>query len=184
MSLSKKPSKDFETLTLENLEEALQHDTKIKLAGVDIDGILRGKLVSKKKFLSVAKDGFGFCSVLFGWDMHDMTYFRELKISNQENGYKDLVAKIDLSSYRRIPWEDNVPFFLVSFFDSDTEKPVTACPRNLLRTTVAKAETAGYSALAGGEIMLDFLARSQSLFTPLNSSNCQPSTSSSNSAPR
>lgn len=156
MSFSKKSSKDIETLTLENLEEALQHDTKIKLAGVDIDGILRGKLVSKKKFLSVAKDGFGFCSVVFGWDMHDMTYFRELRISNQENGYRDLLAKVDLSSYRRIPWEHNVPFFLVSFFDADTGKPVTACPRNLLSTAVAKAEKAGYSALAGGEIMLYF----------------------------
>ena len=155
MSFSKRSSKkEIETLTLDNLEEALEHDTKIKLAGVDIDGILRGKLISKKKFLSVAKDGFGFCSVVFGWDMHDMTYFRELKISNAENGYKDLVAKIDLSSYRRIPWEDNVPFFLVSFFDADTGKTVSACPRSLLRTTVAKAEKAGYSALAGGELSI------------------------------
>lgn len=152
MSFSKKAPKDLETLTLENVEEALQHDTKIKLAGVDIDGILRGKLVSKKKFLSVAKDGFGFCSVLFGWDMHDMTYFRELEISNQENGYKDILAKIDLSSYRRIPWEHDVPFFLVSFFDADTGKAISACPRNLLRRTVEKAERAGYSAMAGGTI--------------------------------
>jgi len=146
--------KDFENLTLDNLAETLWSDTKIKLAGVDIDGILRGKLVSKKKFLSVAKDGFGFCSVLFGWDMHDMTYFRELKISNAENGYKDLVAKVDLSSYRRIPWENNVPFFLVSFFDADTGKAVSACPRSVLRTAVAKAEEAGYSAMAGGELSL------------------------------
>jgi glutamine synthetase len=144
MADSKKSAKkEIETLTLDNLAEALENDTKIKLAGVDIDGILRGKLVSKKKFLSVAKDGFGFCSVLFGW---------ELQISNAENGYKDLLAKIDLSSFRRIPWEANVPFFLVSFFDADTGKTVSACPRSLLRTTVEKAEEAGYSALAGGEL--------------------------------
>ena len=74
MSFSEKSSENFEALTLENLEEALQYDTKIKLAGIDIDGVLRGKLVSKKKFLSVAKDGFGFCSVIFGWDMRDLTY--------------------------------------------------------------------------------------------------------------
>jgi len=99
----------------------------------------------------VAKDGFGFCSIIFGWDMHDLTYFRELKISNKENGYKDLVAKIDLSSYRRIPWEDNVPFFLVSFYDPDTNQPVCACPRSLLRTTVDKLRQAGYGAMAGIE---------------------------------
>jgi glutamine synthetase len=157
MSVSR--GEGIEYLTLDNLAETLESDTKIKLAGVDIDGILRGKLVSKKKFLSVAKDGFGFCSVLFGWDMHDMTYFRELKISNAENGYKDLVAKIDLSSYRRIPWENNVPFFLVSFFDADTGKAISACPRSLLRTAVAKAEKAGYSAMAGGELSLRLTGR-------------------------
>ena len=144
--------KETQTLTLRNLEEALESDSRVKLAGVDVDGVLRGKLVSKKKFLSVAKDGFGFCSVIFGWDMHDMTYVRELKISNKKNGYKDLLAKIDLSSYRRIPWENNVPFFLVSFFDPDSGAPVSACPRNLLQTTVAKLEKLGYRAMAGGMV--------------------------------
>lgn len=114
-------------------------------------GILRGKLVSKKKFLSVAKDGFGFCSVVFGWDMHDQTYFRELTISNAENGYRDLVAKIDLKSYRRIPWEHNVPFFLVQFYDPDTLEPICADPRSLLRTAVGKLRKAGYGAMAGAE---------------------------------
>jgi hypothetical protein len=28
-------------------------------------------------------------------------------------GYTDIDANIDLSSFRRIPWENNVPFFLV-----------------------------------------------------------------------
>ena len=83
--------------------------------------------------------------------MHDLTYFRELKISNKENGYKDLVAKIDLGSFRRIPWEDNVPFFLVSFYDPDTGKPISACPRSLLRTAVDKLHEAGYGAMAGAE---------------------------------
>jgi hypothetical protein len=68
--LSSSKGSEIETLTLDNLEEALANDTKIKLAGVDIDGILRGKIVSKKKFLSVAKDGFGFCSVIFGCELH------------------------------------------------------------------------------------------------------------------
>ncbi|KIW96721.1 uncharacterized protein Z519_02112 [Cladophialophora bantiana CBS 173.52] len=181
--------KDGEILTLDELETALASDTKIKLAGIDIDGtrpspffscrlltstgILRGKLVSKKKFLSVAKDGFGFCSVVFGWDMHDMTYFRELEISNKENGYKDLVAKVDLSSYRRIPWENNVPFFLVSFYDPDTDKPVCACPRSLLRTAVANLHTAGYGAMAGAEYeFFTYRApRDESIQTSHNSSS-------------
>ena len=142
--------KEAAELTFEHLPTVLARDTKVKVAGVDVDGILRGKLMSKKKFLSIAKDGFGFCSVVFGWDMHDTTYFKELKISNKENGYRDMVAIPDLATFRRIPWEDNVPFFMVSFFEPDTGKPVSACPRSLLRTATEKVEKGGYSAMAGG----------------------------------
>ena len=137
-------------VTVGSLPSILANDTKVKVAGVDVDGILRGKLMAKKKFLSIAKDGFGFCSVVFGWDMHDQTYFKELKISNKENGYRDLIAVPDLSSFRRIPWENNVPFFLVSFLDADTQKPVSACPRSLLKIAVEKLEKKGLGALAGG----------------------------------
>lgn len=49
-------------LTLENLEETLANDTKVKVAAVDIDGLLRGKVMHKDKFLHVAKDGFGKCT--------------------------------------------------------------------------------------------------------------------------
>jgi glutamine synthetase len=139
-------------ITVETLPDILKDDIKVKLAGLDVDGILRGKIVSKNKFLSVAKSGFGFCSVVFGWDMHDMTYIKELKISNKENGYHDLIAIPDLSSFRRIPWEDNIPFFLVSFFDPDTEKPVSACPRGLLNTQLEKLKKKGYDAMAGAEL--------------------------------
>ncbi|PWY69680.1 glutamine synthetase [Aspergillus heteromorphus CBS 117.55] len=138
-------------VTLDNVAEILQGDTRVKLAGVDVDGMLRGKLVSKKKFLSIVADGFGFCSVVFGWDMHDHTYFKELTVSNKENGYRDLVAVPDLASFRRIPWEKNVPFFLVSFFDPDTKEPLCACPRGLLKSALGKLEAAGYRAMAGAE---------------------------------
>lgn len=47
--------------TLEDLEAELQNDIKIKVAGVDADGVMRGKVMSKDKFLSAAKSGFGFC---------------------------------------------------------------------------------------------------------------------------
>ncbi len=138
-------------LTFDSLERVLKNDTKVKVAGIDIDGVLRGKVMSKKKFIGIAKDGFGFCSVIFGWDMHDQTYFRELKISNAENGYHDIIAVPDLSSFRRIPWEDNVPFFLVSFLDPDHRGPISACPRGLLKTAVDKLEQQGLGAMAGGE---------------------------------
>ncbi|KAJ5887724.1 Type-1 glutamine synthetase 2 [Penicillium taxi] len=138
-------------LTAENVAQELQNDRMVKVAGIDVDGVLRGKLMQKSKFLSIVSDGFGFCSVIFGWDQHDQTYFKELKISNKENGYRDLIAIPDLRSFRRIPWENNVPFFLISFLDPDTREPVCACPRGLLKNAAAKPEAAGYRAMAGAE---------------------------------
>jgi glutamine synthetase len=146
-------SDDTPEITLESLPELLKDDAAVKVAGVDADGILRGKLMAKKKFLSIASDGFGFCSVIFGWDMHDQTYFKELGVSNKENGYRDIIAVPDLSSFRRIPWENNVPFFLVSFRDPDTHTSLSACPRSLLRRTVDKLAEKELGAMAGGELL-------------------------------
>lgn len=166
-------------ITVEQLPDLLANDNAVKLAGVDVDGQLRGKLVSKKKFLSIAKSGFGFCSVIFGWDMHDMTYVRELKVSNKENGYRDIIAVPDLQSYRRIPWEDNVPFFLVSFFDPDTKNSVSACPRGLVKAQLEKFKTINVGAMAGG--MLISAAPVFLQVTVTDVSGAQPSTSSTSS---
>lgn len=138
--------------SLQDLKDLLIHDVKVKIAGIDVDGVLRGKYMSKDKFLSAASsDGFGFCSVIFGWDIHDTIYSRELLISNKANGYRDILATIDLSTYRRIPWENNVPFFLVSFLDPDTKEPVVVDPRGILKITTQKAETFSRSCYAGVE---------------------------------
>lgn len=78
-------------------------------------------------------------------------YSRELLISNKENGYHDLTAVIDLSTYRRIPWEDNVPFFLVSFQDPDTREPIIVDPRSILKIATEKTRKFGFEAYAGCE---------------------------------
>ncbi|ERS96886.1 hypothetical protein HMPREF1624_06212 [Sporothrix schenckii ATCC 58251] len=166
-----------EHVTAERLPAILEHDTKVKVAGVDVDGILRGKIVSKAKFLSIATSGFGFCSVIFGWDMHDQTYFQELKVSNKENGYRDLLAVPDLNTFRRIPWEDNVPFVLLRFFDPDSKEPICACPRGLLQTQVDKISSQGYGAMAGAEYeFFHFLTPTDGNSAPNNAIARQPST--------
>jgi len=85
-------------------------------------------------------------------------YSRELLISNKANGYRDVIAEIDLSTYRRIPWEDNVPFFLVSFFDPDTRKPLSVCPRGVVSSVAKKFETLGWTPMAGCEYEVGFLS--------------------------
>lgn len=78
-------------------------------------------------------------------------YSKELLISTKENGYRDILASIDLSTYRRIPWENYVPFFLLSYNDPDTKEPISVDPRGTLKKTMEKADKMGYIPYAGVE---------------------------------
>ncbi|KAI8993261.1 hypothetical protein BDB01DRAFT_832098 [Pilobolus umbonatus] len=139
------------TLTLETLKQELVNDTKIKVAAVDIDGLLRGKVMDKDKFLSIAKDGFGFCSILFGWDILDKPYDDDSEFSGEDSTFSDLNARVDLASFRRIPWEDNIPFFLVYLHNPHTEKALHCCPRSLLKNTTDDFAKLGLNAYCGIE---------------------------------
>ncbi|MDP6909231.1 MAG: hypothetical protein QF371_06990, partial [Flavobacteriales bacterium] len=115
---------------------------RVKLAITDIDGVLRGKLMRKDKFLSAVEGGFGFCDVVFGWDSSDVAY-DNATYTGWHTGYPDAQARIDLSTFRQVPWDDDVPFFLADFVD-EKEKPLGVCPRSLLKTLKAKSEKLGY----------------------------------------
>ncbi len=115
---------------------------KVKLAITDIDGILRGKMVSFEKFASIVEKGFGFCNVVFGWDAADVAY-DNVTITGWHSGYPDVNAVIDLNTFREIPWENNVPLFLADFRDENGgDLPV--CPRSLLKKIIQQCTDAGY----------------------------------------
>jgi glutamine synthetase len=75
----------------------------------------------------------------------------EQLVSNKGNGYRDLLAIIDLSSYRRLVWEKNMPFFLVSFVDPETGKPLPVDPRSALKSVLDKMEAKGWQGMSGAE---------------------------------
>ena len=50
---------------MEELEAELRDDLKVKVAGIDVDGIMRGKVLAKDKFMSAARVGLGFCRCPF-----------------------------------------------------------------------------------------------------------------------
>lgn len=109
--------------------EHLQTD-KVKFAVTDIDGVLRGKIISKAKLLKGLEEGLGFCNVIFGWDVADTVYDNTM-VSGWHTGYPDSIANIDLNTFRNIPWNDNMPFFLADF--SNSKDIAAACPRTLLK---------------------------------------------------
>ena len=123
--------------------------TKVKVACSDIDGILRGKYLHKDKFLAAVEGGFGFCDVVFGWDSHDQCY-DNTQVTGWHHGFPDALARLDLASERRVPWDGNVPFFLGEFVNGDgSAYPV--CPRQILKRVLARAEKLGFSAMCGHE---------------------------------
>ena len=146
MKKVKNPMKDASTIV-----DAIRKSTfgKVKVAVSDIDGILRGKYIHRDKFFSAVESGFGFCDVVFGWDMMDQCY-DNAKLTGWQHGFPDALARIDLDTYRTVPWDGGVPFFLGNFVTAEG-KPHPACPRQVLKRVLKRAEKLGYTAMVGAE---------------------------------
>ncbi len=131
---------------------AVRHN-HIKVAVTDIDGVLRGKYIHKEKFLAAAQSHFGFCNVVFGWDVGDVCYDNG-DYTGWHTGYPDVQACIDLKTFREIPWEEKTPFFLADFYDekNNEKKALSICPRNLLKRQIEKAKKLGFEAKFGIEL--------------------------------
>ncbi|MBB6458959.1 glutamine synthetase family protein [Flammeovirga kamogawensis] len=123
--------------------------TKVKVAIVDIDGVLRGKYMHINKFISSLDSGFGFCDVVFGWDMADESY-DNVKVTGWHTGYPDAPARIDVNTFRQVPWEDDVPFFLADFSRENKDEE-TVGPRALLKRINTKANDLGFAPLFSQE---------------------------------
>ncbi len=147
---------------------------KVKVAVTDIDGVLRGKYMSAEKFLSVADSNFGFCDVVFGWDANDLAY-DNAAYTGWHTGYPDAKARIDLGTFRKIPWENDVPFFLGDFVN-DKDESLAICPRQLLKSVIAQADKQGFAAYTSQEFeWFNFEETPQSL-QQKNYSGLQPLT--------
>jgi glutamine synthetase len=139
----KKRTMRKKTPIAEILKQLAEKDVqKVKLAVTDIDGVLRGKMISFEKFKSIAEKSVGFCDVVFGWDVNDASYTNSA-FTGWHTGYPDASAVVDFETFREVPWENDLPFFLADFRDkAGNDLPV--CPRSLLKKIIAQAEEAGY----------------------------------------
>lgn len=118
----------------------------VKVGAFDIDGVLRGKYMGREKALSALRKGFGFCDVVLGWDVNDQLY-DNVKYTGWHTGYPDAEVRLVAETFRRLPFEDGVPFLLGEF----TGKAEAICPRGLLRRVTEKAASMGFSAKAACE---------------------------------
>mgnify|MGYP001270593110 FL=1 len=114
---------------------------RVKLAFVDVDGVLRGKYISLSKFKSIAAGSSGFCDCVLGWDVDDQLY-DNASFTGWHTAFPDAPYRIDLTTERRLRDENDIPFFLVEFIGETAGHPI--CPRSRLKQVLLLAEEMGY----------------------------------------
>src|SRR5437773_10229924 len=131
----------------------------VKIGTPDIEGVYRGKRVATKYFLTSLEEGFGQCDVLFGWDIAE-NVLPNLKFSNWERGFADIVMKADLSTFGLVPWEERVASCVCDLWSEHGEH-VSISPRYVLQRVVERARSMGYEALAAAELEFRFFRETQ-----------------------
>jgi glutamine synthetase len=106
-------------------------------------------VIAFDKLVAIAEKGFGFCDVVFGWDAEDSAYDNG-EFTGWHTGYPDAQAVIDPGTFRRVPWEGDMPFFLGDFRAKDGGE-LGICPRGLLKRVIRQAAAQGYSAFFSQE---------------------------------
>ena len=126
---------------------------------------MRGKYLHIDKFKGAAEPypagGFGFCDVVFGWDSSDQCY-DNTSVTGWQHGFPDALARLDLDTARNVPWDNNVPFFIGEFINSDGT-PHPLCPRQTLKKVIQRAAKMGVNPMCGMEFeWFNFLENSHS----------------------
>ena len=130
------------------LEEVRRNPAgRVKVAVADIDGVLRGKVVHVDSFLSSVDSGVAFN--VFGFDLRDRP-IDNARLTGKERGFPDATVRLDLDTYRTVPWDDNVPLFLGEFV-LENGAPHPLCARQLLKRVLERAARQGYRFKIGVE---------------------------------
>jgi glutamine synthetase len=124
-------------------ERGIEH---VKIGVVDTDGVLRGKYLSRDKFLSAIDKNLGFCDVILGWDSNDQLY-DNTQFTGWHTAYPDATVRVLPDTQRDIPFEPKTVFFLGEF----AGRAESVCPRGTLRRVLERAAQMGYAVSAAAE---------------------------------
>ena len=135
-------------VTLEDARKIVEQRglSHVKVGLFDIDGVMRGKYMSKDKFLSSLDTGFAFCDVVLGWDSNDQLY-DNVSYTGWHTGYPDAPVRIIPSSCRSVPFEGDMLLFIAEFCDGAE----ALCPRGVLRKVIERASKHGFNVSAAFE---------------------------------
>jgi glutamine synthetase len=123
----------------------------VLLAVVDMQGRLQGKRLSARYFLEEVLDHASEgCNYLLAVDI-DMNTVDGYAMSSWERGYGDFVMKPDLSTLRRVPWQEGTALLMADLVWEDGSD-VTASPRQILRRQLARLQERDWGAFVGTEL--------------------------------
>ncbi|MGE3414201.1 MAG: glutamine synthetase family protein [Dehalococcoidia bacterium] len=122
----------------------------VRIGLTDLDGIHRGKRIPVKYFLdSVWRKGSNICDILFGWDVADEP-MTNLAFTGWHTGYPDVTMVPDLTTLRRVPWEEDTASVICDIVQLDGT-PLPLSPRLVLQNVVEAARSEGYQPIAAYE---------------------------------
>ncbi|MGP9021826.1 glutamine synthetase family protein [Streptomyces sp. BR1] len=135
---------------LRALVESGEIDTVV-LAFPDMQGRLQGKRFAARFFLDeVVAHGTEGCNYLLAVDT-EMNTVDGYEMSSWERGYGDFAMLPDLSTLRRVPWNDGTAM-LIADLGWEDGAPVVAAPRQILRRQLDRLAELGLSAQVGTEL--------------------------------
>lgn len=122
----------------------------VKVAVPDIDGILRGKYLSRDKFVSTLQSGLAFCNVVLGWDSGDQLY-DNVRYTGWHTAYPDAQVRLLPETCRDIPFENGKDGDMLFFLGEFTGDAAAICPRAMFQRLLGKAEAMGFDVYAALE---------------------------------
>ncbi|MCV6636889.1 MAG: glutamine synthetase family protein [Thiotrichaceae bacterium] len=138
---------------------------KVWIAVTDIDGRPLSKLIHRDKVLSaIESNGISYSSGIFAVDIANNMY-TNTDLCGWHKGFPNLYVQIDLESFRQIPWNDDMPFFLADMSQQNDDIS-QVCPRSLLKRIVQKYTEKGYTPIFSQEYeWFNFVGTPQELQT-------------------
>ncbi|TDD09523.1 glutamine synthetase [Nonomuraea deserti] len=123
----------------------------VLLAIADMQGRLQGKRLSARYFLDeVLHHGSEGCNYLLAVDV-DMNTVAGYAMSSWDRGYGDFVMKPDLTTLRRVPWQEGTALLMADLAWEDGGD-VPPSPRQILRRQLARLSERGLAAYVGTEL--------------------------------
>src|SRR5579871_2240205 len=125
-------------------ERKVEH---VKVGVFDVDGVLRGKYLTRDKFLNILDSHLSFCDVVLGWDLADQLY-DNARFTGWHTAYPDAAVRVVPESVRDIPFEPTCALLIGEF----TGRAESICPRGTLRRVLERAKAMGFDVYAAAEL--------------------------------